>query len=151
MAGTYIAVRVHPESERVIREFMERHKIPIVYPNLERRRHVTLVSTDDDFSKEFVPEFDRRYFAVPDKFEIFPTREGNRCLVLRIICPQLIERHRRILADWNATDRFPEYKTHISLSYDIGDMAIDRLPSFPAPLILGEEYCEEFNENWVRK
>jgi hypothetical protein len=151
MPGTYIAVRVHEESESKIREFMERNKIPVVYPKLERRRHVTLVSSDDGFMHKFVPKTAQVYCAFPEGFDIFPTKEGNRCLVLRLNCPELIARHHEICKTYGCIDRYPEYKCHVSLSYDIGDMSIDNLEKFAAPILLGDEYCEEFNLNWVDK
>lgn len=151
MPGTYIAVRVHPESERLIREFMELYDVPIVYPNVERRRHITLVSSDDDFVKEFEAKPDVKYMAMPKKLDVMPTREGNPCLVLHLECTELVARHNEILERYNATDRYPEFKCHISFSYDIGNYDMSKLPPFMAPIVVGEEYCEEFNANWVNR
>jgi hypothetical protein len=154
MPGTYIAVRVKAESERLIREFMELYNVPIVYPNLEKRRHVTLISSDDDI----VDEFNQlscnpllKFWAMPKAWDVFPTREGNRCLVLKIDCPTLVKRHDDILSAYKIKDRYDEYKCHISFSYDIEDYDISQLPAFQAPIILDGEYCETFNMNWVRK
>lgn len=151
MAGTYIALRVHPESEIMIREFLEKNQIPIVYPNLEKRRHCTLVSTDDDINDIFSPKPEESYFAGPDKFEMFPTREGNPCLVLRLNCEKLVSRHHEICMKHMVKDRFAEFKPHISFSYDIGDKKLEDIPHFSAPIILSHEYHEPFNMNWVKK
>jgi hypothetical protein len=150
MPGTYIAARVHPFSESLIREFMEQNQIPLVYPNLEKRRHITIFSSDDDFVSDFKP-VKISYLAYPKSFDVFPTREGNRCLVMKLSCPDLVRRHHDIARTHGATDRFPEFKCHVSLSYDIGEYDISQLPPFESPIIVGEEYCEPFNANWVRK
>jgi hypothetical protein len=151
MPGTYIALRVHPESERVIKEFCAEHNIPVVYPKIEARRHVTLFSSEnDDFSKQYECS-KSMFYAVPKGWSVFPTTEGGNGLVLTLSCPQLEAKHADIAAFYNATDRFPEYRVHCTFSYDIGTMPVESLPPFTAPLLLGDEYCNEYIANWAAK
>jgi hypothetical protein len=44
-----------------------------------------------------------------------------------------------------ATYDFPDYKCHITLSYDIGDLTVDDLHKPDFPIILDHEYKEDLD------
>lgn len=150
--GTYIAMRVHPESEELIRQFMDENNIPVVYPKEERRRHITIMSTDSDFVDQYQPIPETQYYLTPNGFHFLPTKDGNNCLVLKVNCPTLTELHEWIKHTYQCEAHHGEFKPHISFSYDVGkDLRIEDLPPFVAPIIVSEEYVEPFNDNWAKR
>jgi len=151
MSGTYVAVRVHPESEKLIRAFLDQHNIPVAFPKEEQRRHATIMYSRDDFYDDFVPEPQKVHFAVPKQFAFFPTKEGHPCLVLLLNCQTLSDRHEQIKQMHGCTYSYPEFKPHISFTYDVGDTKLENIPPFYAPIILSEEYKEALNEDWAKK
>jgi len=60
-------------------------------------------------------------------FDIFDTKEGKKCLVIRISSEDIYELHKqtRVLG---ANYHFPEYKPHVSLSMDYQETTIPKLP-----------------------
>jgi hypothetical protein len=51
-------------------------------------------------------------------FELFTTKNGGRCLVLKLDFPFGFELNRE-LTKMSATSNYDEYKTHVTLAYDI--------------------------------
>jgi hypothetical protein len=149
MPGTYIAVRVLEDSEKKIWDFLACHKINVKYPAQERRRHVTLVSSRDDFSALYKPNPYVVYIAFPKEFSFFPTQDGKNGLVLTLDCAELTAKHYRILEEFNATDIYGDYKLHLTFTYDALDLKLENIPKFTAPIILSDEYCEPYRDNWA--
>jgi hypothetical protein len=55
------------------------------------------------------------------------------------------------MSDHKATYDFPKYEPHITLSYDIGDMDIKKLPNMfdTVPFInITTEYSEDLDLSW---
>jgi hypothetical protein len=142
--GTYVAVRVHPDSARLIKNFCKLHRIPIGSSDFERRLHSTII-----YSRKECPDLE----ADPN-YEVTATFDGYALfnaggpdgpltvLVAKLFCPDLEVRHRYLMAAHQATFDFPSFRPHITLSYTFnGD--IDDLPPIEFPIMLGNEYAEE--------
>lgn len=77
-------------------------------------------------------------------YTIFDTRDGKKCLVLLIDSPWLHERFERAMS-LGATYDFPEYKPHITLSYDYGDAdAPETVPTFP--IVIASEHVSSLRD-----
>ncbi len=69
--------------------------------------------------------------------------------LLILDCQSAEMRHAQLHTEYDLTYDYPEYKCHVTFSYDVGDLDISTLPKFEYTLILGEEYVEDLNLNWV--
>lgn len=105
--------------------------------------HVTLAHSKKDFPCDPQGYLDTPIVVDPKEFfwEVFQTGEDANCLVLRFDNAE-INRRNKELADAGAVSDFPSFKSHVSMSYNIGDMNIKtlRLPDFP--LVFDREFQE---------
>jgi hypothetical protein len=120
----YVAVKPDPNSVKYFDKLIAEHNIP--NPLSTSKLHCTLI-----YSKKptVIPQIQvhRIYRGTIDKFDVFDTRDGKRCLVAKIISPDLMQRHRELMIELDASYDFPDYIAHISLSYDIGDFDYSKL------------------------
>lgn len=145
--GTYIGLRPNKASKALIVKYLADNPIiPNVGTDAERRLHVTLVFSRQHMRK-FSPMGICYYRCQPDGFDIFDERDGANCLVLKLKNEFLLKRHKLLLACYGGTHDF-DYIPHLTLSYDVGNLDIDRLKAFKHEIILNEEYSEdmEFEE-----
>lgn len=151
--GTYVGVRFHKDTKKAIRQYIENNNIPNSVK--EEKLHTTVL-----YSRKHVPDLDDRrllklaMFGTPTKFEIYPSQpdgggETSNCLVLEFTCPELVDRHNYLVNTRGGTHDFDDYKTHITFSYNVGDLDIKQLPPFDNMIIITEEYSQELNDNWV--
>lgn len=144
--GTYAAVTFDDDSNNMLTQFCQDNNIP----NPVTDFHSTVV-----YSRNFIPEYpelgniDPPWSAQPVGYEVWPSgpnafkNDTTYCLVLRIECPELIERFNHIMENYDATYDYDEYKPHISLSYDVGeDFDPSSLP-YPNAINVVKEYSEE--------
>jgi hypothetical protein len=58
--------------------------------------------------------------AESGRFALFDTKEGAKCLVLKLRSLDLRALHLLISKKYNASHDFPTYEPHITLCYDVG-------------------------------
>lgn len=155
--GTYAAVNFDKETIKTIQEYMKENDIP--NPLSSDKMHTTLLK-----SRKYCPDYkaagkiDPPWVGTPTEFEVWKTRpkdggEGSNCLVLRFECKELNDRHAELMKEHDASYDFPDYKTHISLSYDIGDMDWKKLPDikkYLGDIKIVEEYGEDLDLDWAK-
>jgi len=156
--GTYAAVSFGDKTIDTLQEFIKTHNIPNkVAPT---KMHCTLL-----FSRKHLPNYeplgdlDPPLEGKPGKFEVWPSQpdeNGDKanCLVLNFECPDLVDRHLFLMDEHKATHDYDEYKTHVTLSYDIGDMKIDKLPAgadVVDKIDIVKEYGSDLDLNWANK
>lgn len=125
--GTYVSMLLSKESKELLDTFTTQNlgltdKIdPSTY-------HTTLI-----YSRTPVPDAENYEFpssvnATASEYELFDTKQGNKCLVLKLNCPRAHE----INSDLNkmgATSDYSEYKPHITICYDYDGLTeISELP-----------------------
>lgn len=148
--GTYAAVDFDKSTTDAVIEYIKEHKIP----NGLRagKMHTTLL-----YSRKYLPDYvpagkiKKPYVGRFSGFEIFKSSsddddKSTNCLVLRFICESLSKRHKDLMKEHGATYDYDEYKPHITLSYDVGELDPDQLPSFVQDIIITKEYGEELND-----
>jgi hypothetical protein len=143
--GTFVAVRFHEETVAKLIEFGMVNAVPNLIDPAEY--HSTVA-----YSRKYLPNVPEQrnispnWIARPIGFDVFFTKQGAKCLVLKIDCPDMVGRH-RFLRHWEgASHDFPSYNPHITFSYDIGDYDLSRLPSIVDALpeiLIVQEYCQE--------
>lgn len=153
--GTYAGLKFCKETTGALTGYVHRNRIPNVLP--AKKMHVTLL-----YSRKHLPDFKARgeletpLVGKPIGFEIFessPDKDQNttNCLVLRFECPELVERHNELMDGHDATFDYDEYKPHLTVSYDVGDLNPKLLPKFDKDLIMTEEYGQDLDLSWAEK
>jgi hypothetical protein len=157
--GTYAGVRFDTATNKAIRKYMKDNSVP----NAIRtdKLHTTLL-----YSRKHLPDYkplgklSEPLIATPGDFVVWETKPSNpsdkpsRCLVLKIKCPELTERHKKLMKEHGGTYDYDTYETHITLSYDIGNTDIDHLPKFSEfvpQITINEEYGEDLDLDWAAK
>lgn len=157
--GTYAAVKFSQKTIDQIAQYIKENDIPNGTP--PDKLHCTVL-----YSRKYCPDYEPQGKIDPPmigecgKLEVWESKgklrdkPPTRCLVLKFSCPELVERHNELMDDHGATYDFPEYKTHITLSYDIGDMDESDLPD-PCDTIktieIVKEYGEDLDLDWASK
>ena len=146
--GTFVGVRFSEKTQTAINKYIADMNIP--NPINSDELHTTII-----YSRKPLPTFveqgmlDEPIIGRFDAFEVWPTKEGGNALVMKYDCAELHARHNEIMNNYDATYDFPEYKVHLTLSYDIGDEATN-LPDFIEPIEIVSEYQEELNLDWAK-
>lgn len=153
--GTYAAVNFSKETTDGIKKYITDNDIPNGLD--ESKMHTTIIySRKYDGSFKAQGKINPAWIGKPTKLDVWKTRpkdggEGSNCLVLQFDCKEMNDRHEELMKEYKFTYDFPEYKTHISLSYDIGDMDWKKLPDFNGKIEIIEEYQEDLNLDWAKE
>ena len=150
--GTYAAAKFDSDSKKLIADFIKDNKIP--NPTKTDKLHCTVI-----FSKAHIPNFkaagkyDEPMECKPKGLVVWNTQtEGVRCLVLELKCPEFVARHKELMKQYpEATYDYDEFKVHVTLSYNIGDMDIKELPEIKQSLMLVSEYTNPIDDTWAKK
>ena len=152
--GTYAGVHFSEETKDAIMSFIKDNNIP----NSPERdsMHCTLL-----YSRKYCPDYkaagklDPPMTGTPAGYDIWESQsEGTgaktNCLVMEFTCQEMVDRHNFLMKTHGATHDYDEYKTHVTLSYDVGDLTVEDLPRYKGPLKMVEEYKEDLNLNWAQ-
>lgn len=146
MKGTYAGYRYTEESVDRVKNYIAENAIP----NANEKIHTTLL-----YSRKYLPNYiplgmlSEPIEAKPAGLEAWDTCDGKRALVLITISPEMVARHNALMKEHDAMYDYDKFKTHVTLSYDIGDMDITNLPPFEHSLFANEEYYEELDLDWA--
>ncbi len=148
--GTYAGVRFSDKTNQAIIEFCKKYKVP--NPVAAAKLHTTVL-----YSRKPLPnytaagKYDKPLIGEPTKWSVWDSQDKSKCLILEYKCSKLKERHKELMDEHEATYDFPEYKTHVTLSYDIGDFELDGLPMLDSDIEIVEEYSEDLNLDWAKE
>lgn len=157
--GTYAAVKFDKATVDAIQDYIDENQLP--NPVAPAKMHTTVL-----YSRKYCPKYKAQgeilphWTGKPIGFEVWESQgklrdePTKRCLVLRYECDALSDRHKELMKEHDATYDFPDYKPHITLSYDIGDIDEDELPDiskFLSKITIVEEYGEDLDLNWSDK
>lgn len=146
--GTYVGLKMDPDSKEALKAFQK----SIPNPLSSSEFHTTLIYSRKPFTFESRGKLDEPIVAKPKKFSIFDTQTGARCLVIELESKEIEERHRYIMDKYKATYDYPEYKPHVTLSYDIGDFDISKLKIEDVPEVkFVSEYDQPIDLEWEKK
>lgn len=157
--GTYAAVKFDKDTVDSLQDYIRENQIP--NPVAPTKMHTTLL-----YSRKFCPDYEAQgkispaWIGEPIGLEVWDTNgklrdePTKRCLVLKYKCKDLTERHEFLMDEHDATYDFPDYKPHITLSYDIGSLDEKELPDvskFLGDIKIVEEYGEDLDLDWASK
>lgn len=145
--GTYAAVTFSQDDEDNIINSLKKLGIP--NPVEKNDIHCTLL-----YSRKFLPNYvpieSLDEWAYPKELIVWKTFDKKKILVLLLNCPYLEKRHKELMKEHQATYDFPEYKPHITLSYDIEDFEVPNLNdfNFNKEFHIIKECTEDLNLDW---
>lgn len=153
--GTYAGVHFDDDTKKRIKAYAIENEIP---DRLQSRKlHSTLL-----YSKTYLPDFkaagdlETPWVGVPKSFDVWesqPDDDGDtsNCLVLQYDCQELCDRHSSLMNEYDAEYDFDEFKPHVTLSYNIGDLDTSKLNAADiGDLNIVNEYQEELNLGWAK-
>ncbi len=147
--GTYAGLRFSDVDNDVIVELTKKLQLP--NPIQKDDIHMTLLYSRKHLS-DYTPAGEIDEKAYPEKLHIFETFDKKRALVLMLNCPYAIKRHEFLMKEHSATYNYPKYLPHITLSYDIGDMDLEKIKEqfniIPIEFHINNEYSEELKLEW---
>lgn len=128
--GTYVSLEMSKESRALLDNFvaMNLGLDERVDPNTY---HITVI-----YSRTPVPSADNLLHMVtplpveaqPVGYEVFPTKDDGKCLVMRVICPYATRLNSQLERE-GATSDYDEYKAHVTIAYNIQqEINADTLP-----------------------
>jgi len=137
--GLYVAVKFQQETIDNIVAFQTKNNIPNPVPSEDL--HSTIVYSRVPI--EWIPEghINLRVNTDASVLETWETRGGSSCLVWHYYSPFQHKRFKDAM-ELGATYDFPEYKCHITLSYDCGDVTAEAINKPDFPILLDHEYVE---------
>jgi hypothetical protein len=150
--GTYVGMKLSDKTVKELKALMK--KLKIKNPVRSEKLHTTIIySRKPCPNLEAAGDLAEPMVGVPTEFEIFPTRTGYNALVIKFNCPDMVNRHKQLMKDHEATYDFPEYKCHITLSYNVDEDEINGIKGldpldFIQELEFNHEYKEALNLEW---
>ncbi|TFG95161.1 hypothetical protein E4H12_13870 [Candidatus Thorarchaeota archaeon] len=153
--GTYAGVRFDEPTKLKLQKYVEDNEIP--NSTSPEKYHTTVL-----YSRKHLPNYKAPgviqppMTGNPSGLSAWDTQGENgpktKCLIFQYDSPELSARHSSLMKEHEATFDYPEYKPHVTLSYDIGDMDISSLPDIKGigPLNIVEEYGEDLDLDWAR-
>ena len=73
--------------------------------------------------------------------------DGGNCLVIKFSCPELEQRWKDC-CDMGAEWDYDEFRPHITLSYDAGDIDLDSFPPFEGPINMVKEVSSPLDSDY---
>ena len=146
--GTYVAFQMSKNSRAMLDNFvamnlgLEERVDPSSY-------HITII-----YSRTPVPAAEQfegmtHATATATGYEIFPTKTGSKCLVMRVSSADATDFNKR-LTDMGATSDYDQYKAHVTIAYNI-EQEIDpsTLPLPQFQLEFGEIHVAPLDPEFV--
>lgn len=150
--GAFVGVRFSPTTVKSLKTLIEDICVP--NPTDTDELHCTVMYTKSDVpdlldmkGQSFDPPLEAEFY----KFEIFNTQDDHDCLVMRVKCDELTERHNEIKDKYGAVYTHPDYKPHITLSYNADGFDLDAANAKKDidTIEIIEEYVSPLNSDWV--
>ena len=154
--GTYAGAHFSEATKKALGQYCKDNNIPnAINPD---KFHTTIL-----YSRKYLPEYkaagvyDPMMVGKPkDTFHAWktspsdPNAEKTNCLVLPFDCEALNARHKELMDTHGGTYDYDEYKTHVTLSYNVGDLDVEKLPPFGGDIEIVDEYQEDLNLDWAK-
>jgi 2'-5' RNA ligase len=149
--GTYVGVRFDDETKQKIQSLMDEIKLNSRVP-LDKL-HSTVLYSDGKTLSDFKSSGDIQQSAKPKQFSLFKNSENpeTNCLVVELESDYLNDRFNSLTKEYEITPKFPDYKPHITLSYDYqGDLPDNSLLDKLGIVNISSEYDEPINRDFAK-
>lgn len=132
----YMSVKPAPDSKTQLRKLQQSLVIPNpIHPD---DFHCTqMYSSKPVIHPAPAPKV--RYLATAKCLTVFNTKSGKNALVIELDSTALQARHKELMELTGGSYDYPDYRPHVTLSYDCGDFKPVPLP--PLFLVFHKEAC----------
>lgn len=149
--GTYVGAKFDKATCKALTKMMKDLKIP--KPLSEDNFHTTIIFSRKPFKEGFeaLGDLKEPWVGKPLAFDIFTGRNDQNCLVLKYDCPEQKKRHEKLMKEHDATYDWPEYKVHLTLSYDCGDFDAKSIKpaEYLKEIVIANEYTTALDLDWL--
>lgn len=149
--GTYVGAKFDDETKANLVKMMKKLKVP--NPLEIENFHTTIIFSRKKFKEDFeaLGDLKKPWVGTPTKFEIFTGRNDQNCLVMKYECTEQRKRHEKLMKEHEATYDWPEYKIHLTLSYDCGDFDPKELnpKDYINQIVVNNEYTTALELDWL--
>ena len=149
--GTYVSMDLKEESKALVDHFVEMN-LGLTERVDKSTYHITII-----YSRAPVPSAEQYAGYGEDQparvtgYEVFPTKNDGKCLVMRIECPFAELLNKQLTAE-GATSDYDVYKPHMTIAYDIKqEVDPHTLPLPQFPLYFGKVKVEPLDPVFVPK
>lgn len=140
--GTYVSAKFDDATLDLIESIQK--ELHLLNPTSRNDIHSTIVYSRVKIP--FVANVEPTLVSTENHLELWDTKSG-KTLVLKLNSPFLEKRH-SYSSILGGTYDFPEYKAHITLSYDVGPQFIDVSKPINIPIVSTHEIVEDLDLNW---
>lgn len=146
----YISRKLLPASGRALRRWAEEQGIPNLLP--VDKLHTTVITTTNPVDWfELGEDWGDGELRIAAGGPRLLKRLGESGIVLQFSSGRLRWRHEE-LVERGAIDKWPEYLTHVTLSYDAADFDPEKVEmAFQGELVFGPEVFESVDDDWVER
>ena len=128
--GTFVALNMSTQSKKQLGDFVKNTLKLSTYDD-PSTYHITIIAS----STPLPQANELRVNAVQakaDHYELFNTRVGTKCLVLKVSSTKATQLN-KLMIQQGGVSAFPDYNPHITLCFDYKGDSIDQLslPNFP--------------------
>jgi len=127
--GTYVSLEMDVASQGLLDHFVEMN-LGLTERIDPTTYHITVIYSRTPVPRAEVLKGSADVGAYATGYEVFPTKDGNKCLVLRVES-KAAEQLNSYLGTLGATSDYDDYKAHITLCYDY--KGSDDLSNLPVP------------------
>lgn len=149
--GTYVGAKFSKKTIKELKNLMKEVKVP--KPLASDKFHTTIIFSRTKFPDDFeaLGKLDKPWIGIPKSFDIFTGRNKQNCLVLKYECKDQVDRHKLLMKEYNATYDWPEFKVHLTMSYDCGDFDFKsiKIEDYIKDIEIIEEYTEPLQLEWL--
>jgi len=143
--GTYAAAKLSDDTKENITKYFKENDIP--EPCDVDDMHCTIL-----YSRKPCPdykaagEYDGVKIGKPTPFDVWQSQDKTKnILVLPLDAPEMTARHEELMKEHDASYDFPDYKPHVSFTYNFGDRDAKDLPPVDFDIEFATEYQEELD------
>ena len=146
--GTYVAFQMSEQSRDMLDHFVEMN-LGLTERVDPKSYHITVI-----YSRTPVPTAEKRKGKIDAQaqatgYEIFNTKDGGKCLVLRVVCPKAAQMNSELKAE-GATSDYPDYKAHVTIAYNFTqEIAAEDLPLPKFPLHFDEVHVSPLDPEFT--
>ena len=125
--GTYVSLEMDAPSQGLLDHFVEMN-LGLTERIDPSTYHITVIYSRTPVPRAEVLQGVADVYANATGYEVFPTKDGNKCLVLRVES-KAAEQLNSYLGTLGATSDYDDYKAHITLCYNFkGSDDVSNLP-----------------------
>jgi len=116
--GTYAAMEMSDYSKKMLDNYLNMVLDPAMERTDPSTYHTTIMYSRTPVPKaeEYIGTYEGSN-GTPKEWEVFPTKNNGKCLVLKLDFPIAVHLN-NIFKSMGATSDYPDYKPHVTVAYD---------------------------------